>query len=98
LDLVYFLCTPLAGRLWLQSFGLFDSKLPHNKSNPAQWKMSIPHRSELFWCCSNKEVFLRWGVWFGVITSSTPKKKKHPPNKMDFSFVPKQEKNKNKLN
>jgi hypothetical protein len=84
----------MVAKLWS-----FDSKLPHNKSNPAvllfihPWKMSIP----MFWCCSNKEVFSDGEFGLGDHLLNTQKKK--APNKMDFSFVPKQEKNKiNKIN
>jgi len=83
--------------------GLFDSKLPHN--NPAvllfyPWKMSIP--TGAVWCCcccSYKQVFSEGE--FGLVWLAEPppyrkkkKEKKKPPNKMDFSFVPKEEKNK----
>ncbi len=83
--------------------GLFDSKLPHN--NPAVLLFihgKCPSPQELFGVvvvhinkCSQKGSLV-WLVDHLLYSKKKKKKKKEkkPPNKMDFSFFPKEEKNK----
>jgi hypothetical protein len=83
---------PLAGRYGCKVWS-FDSKLAPSQQSIQlfcfyPWKMLIP--TGAVWCRSCKEGEFGW-----LITSSTAKKKH--PNKMDFSFVPKEEKNKTKF-